>query len=350
MSEEIYVKMREFLDKMPGGFPQSDTGVELKILKKLFTPEEAEMTMKLSMMPETAEALAPKLGLNEKEAGEKLEALAQNGLIYRAKLGGKLHYMAISYVVGIYEFQLGRIDKEFSELTEEYMPYITKMMQSVKTKQLRTVPIHSAVEESTTVASYDKIRELVKNKKKIGVMECICTKERKLLDDPCQMPVEKCISFDLGAQYFIDNGHAREITQDELMDLLKLGEEKAWVLNTTNAEQIMSICMCCGCCCGVLRGLKKLDRPVDSMQVAFQANIDPDLCSACGTCEERCQVDAIEDGDVYKVDTGRCIGCGLCVSTCPEEAVSMAPGEGLEPLPKNMVDMTMKIAKDRGLM
>ncbi len=350
MSDEVYVRMREFLDKMPGGYPETESGVEIRLLKKLFTPEEAEMTMKLSMMPEPVSAIAPKLGLAEKEAGEKLEALAKQGSIYRVRFGDKVHYMAVSFVVGIYEFHLGTIDRELSELMEEYMPYIAEMMKSVKTKQLRTVPINSSLEESATVATYDRIRELVKDKKLIGVMECICTKERKLMGEPCGRPVEKCITFDLAAQYMMDNGLARQINQDDLMDLLKMGEEKALVLNTTNAKDIMNICMCCGCCCGLLRGLKNLDRPADHMQIAFQAKIDPDLCSACGTCEERCQMEAIEEGDSYAVDTGRCIGCGLCVSTCPEEAISLVPKEGTLPLPENMVDMNIKIAKERGLL
>ncbi len=350
MSDEVYQRLREFLDRMPGGFPETDSGVEFRLLKKLFTPEEAETVMKLSMMPEPVSAIAPRLGLDEAEAEQKLEALARQGSIYRARLGDKLHYMAVSFVVGIYEFHLGSIDRELSELMEEYLPYISEMMKSVKTKQLRTVPIHSSLQGSSTVATYDSIRELVADKQLIGVMECICTKEKKMLGEPCERPEEKCITFDLAAQYMMDNGLARKITRDELMDLLNMGEEKAWVLNTTNAKEILSICMCCGCCCGLLRGLKKLDRPADHMQTAFQAKIDPDLCSACGTCEERCQMEAIQEGDTYSVDTARCIGCGLCVSYCDEEAISLVPREGGLPIPENMVDMNMKIAKERGLL
>ena len=43
MSEDVYKRLREFLDAMPGGFPATDSGVETKILKKLYTPEEAEI-------------------------------------------------------------------------------------------------------------------------------------------------------------------------------------------------------------------------------------------------------------------------------------------------------------------
>ncbi len=49
MSEEVYVRLREFLDKLPGGYPETDSGVEIRILKKLFSPEDAELTMKPPM-------------------------------------------------------------------------------------------------------------------------------------------------------------------------------------------------------------------------------------------------------------------------------------------------------------
>lgn len=43
MAEKIYEKLREHLDSLPTGYPKTQSGVELKILQKLFTEEEAEM-------------------------------------------------------------------------------------------------------------------------------------------------------------------------------------------------------------------------------------------------------------------------------------------------------------------
>ena len=40
MSEEIYARLREFMDALPGGYPATPSGVEIKLLKKLFTPEQ----------------------------------------------------------------------------------------------------------------------------------------------------------------------------------------------------------------------------------------------------------------------------------------------------------------------
>ena len=41
MSQDVYSRLREFMDSLPGGYPATPTGVEIKLLEKLFTPEQA---------------------------------------------------------------------------------------------------------------------------------------------------------------------------------------------------------------------------------------------------------------------------------------------------------------------
>jgi Fe-S-cluster-containing hydrogenase component 2 len=68
-----------------------------------------------------------------------------------------------------------------------------------------------------------------------------------------------------------------------------------------------------------------MPRPVEAVSSNYQAKIDPELCSACGLCMERCQMAAIKEGkDSYEIAEEKCIGCGLCVSVCPTGALSMA--------------------------
>lgn len=351
MSEEVYVRLREFLDNMPGCFPATESGVELKILKKLFTPEQAEITMKLTPMPEPVSQIAARLGMSEPQTSEKLEELAKEGSILRVRLGDQAFYAAVSFVVGIYEFHVNTIDRELAEYIEEYFPHIAKAWESVGTKQLRVVPIEAGLQDDKKVGSYARIRELVKDKQLISVGPCICTKEKAQLGEPCNRPEERCIQFDMAAQYYIENGLSRQITRDELMDLLKMGEEKALVLSPSNSKEIMNVCLCCGCCCGFLNMLKKFDRPADHCASPYRAKIDPDACVLCGTCGERCQMEAIREGDeAYEVEEARCIGCGLCVPTCPEEAISMVEKAEAPSIPENVVDMNIKIAQERGMM
>lgn len=49
--------------------------------------------------------------------------------------------------------------------------------------------------------------------------------------------------------------------------------------------------------------------------------IDPENCTACGTCIDECPVDAISAGDTYTIDPDVCIDCGACESVCPTEAI-----------------------------
>ena len=79
---DVYTKLREFMDRLPGGFPETPTGVEIKILKKLYSPEEAELTLNLKDEPEEVAAIAKRTGRDEKELAEKLDEMAMNGLIY----------------------------------------------------------------------------------------------------------------------------------------------------------------------------------------------------------------------------------------------------------------------------
>jgi H+/Na+-translocating ferredoxin:NAD+ oxidoreductase subunit B len=351
MPNEVYLRLREFLDRLPGGFPATDTGVEIELLKRYFTPEEAELAILLKSMPEPVATIAERAGMEESEAARMLESMARQGSINRVRINDEPYYMALQFLIGIYEFHLKSMDRELAELLEEYLPYLSRFFGTVQNKQLRVVPVNAALDTTTTVATYDDIREMVRAQEIIAVADCICRKEKELLDKGCDHPMESCLTFSLGARYYIENGIGREISVEECLKILDEAEENAMVLSPTNSQMMMNICTCCGDSCNMLRALKTFERPADHAMSSYHAAIDPDLCVACGTCLERCQIEALEEGEnCMEVDLARCIGCGLCVPTCPEEAVSMvAKPEAKEP-PANFMEMQMKIAAERGLL
>ena len=106
MSDEVYLKLRDFMDTLPGGYPTTDSGVEVRILEKLFTPEEAEMAMRLSSVPETAEAVVQRNGLEVNETARMLESMAGKGLLFRMRREGKVLYSAFQFIFGVYDFQV----------------------------------------------------------------------------------------------------------------------------------------------------------------------------------------------------------------------------------------------------
>jgi ferredoxin len=52
--------------------------------------------------------------------------------------------------------------------------------------------------------------------------------------------------------------------------------------------------------------------------MAYKINED---CTACGTCIDECPVEAIAEGDIYKIDPETCTDCGACADVCPVEAI-----------------------------
>ncbi len=350
MSDDVYTRLREFMDTLPAGYPATPTGVEIKILKKLYSPEEAELTMKLKDAPEEVPVIADRIGMDASELGQKLEDMALKGLIFRTRDGENRLYQAFQFIVGIYEFQLNNIDKEFAELFEAYLPYIGLSMATKKTRQMRVIPLESSIESTPAVAPYNKVRDLVREQETICVAQCMCRKEQALLGNPCDRPQEICLGFGDFAKYYIDNKMGRQIDVDETLKLLDLAEESALVLTPTNTQKLEAICCCCPCCCPGLKFNKMAKRPADHIQSYYEAKIDADLCSACGTCMDRCQMDAIREGDeVSEIIDGRCIGCGLCVPTCPEDAISMILKPDMEAPLETFMDVGDSLKAERGL-
>jgi Na+-translocating ferredoxin:NAD+ oxidoreductase subunit B len=343
MGEDVYVRLREFMDTLPAGYPATPTGVEIRILRKLFSPEQAELTMKLKSEPEEILAIAARVGLEESELAPRLEEMAQKGLIFRVRKGNKALYQAFQFIVGVYEFQLKYLDREFCQMFEEYLPYLGMSLLSVKTKQMRVIPVESAVRTARAVETYNRVRELVEGQKTFSVAQCICRKEQGLLGKKCDRPQETCLEFGDLAQFYIDNKWARAISKEEVLRVLDLAEESALVLSPSNSQELAAICCCCPCCCPILKNAKLMPRPADVILSYYQAKIDPELCSACGQCIERCQMTAIKEGeDSSEMIEGRCIGCGLCVSTCPTEAISMVAKSEMEAPPKDFIQDTLQ--------
>jgi len=343
MEQDIYKRLRIFLDELPTGFPATLTGIELKILKKLFTPEEAELTMNLGKELEDLPRIAARTGRKEDDLASLLEKMAQKGIIYRARQGNQVQYKAYQFLIGIYEFQLKSMDNEFSLMFEEYLPYFR-----LAHKQFRVIPVDSSIGALNSVAPYNKIKELVKNQDLISLTECICRKEQKLVGKGCDSPKETCLAFGTLAQFYIDNKIGRIITAEEALKVLDMAEEAGLVLSPTNAQQLEFVCCCCTCCCAYLRAAKHSSKASRMITSYYQSKINPGLCSFCGLCIERCPMDAIAENDeCCEIIEEKCIGCGLCVGVCPEGAITLVAKSGVEPPPLDFDETLSKIETER---
>lgn len=352
MNETVYERLREHLDSLPTGYPKTQSGVELKMLQKLFTEEEAEMACQLRSFPETAEQIAERLGQDPAKVADFLQRISQKGLILRLKLKGVYHYKAAMFLVGIYEYQVKNLDREMAEIFDEYArEAMYAELIRPPTPQLRVVPVQKSLDAAIEIQPYDELRKIVESQKNIALADCICRKKSSLLDHPCRKPLESCLLFGAMGEYYIENGMARRITVKEALEVLRKNEEAGLVPSPANAQKVGGMCSCCACCCGVLNAIKLDPQPSSRVKSNYFAKVNEELCAGCETCLERCQMEAIfMEDDRANIDLKRCVGCGLCVTTCPTQALSLhqkAPKELYVP-PQKPFDTYLQIAKERG--
>ena len=327
MADEIYQKLARVLDTLPNGFPATESGVEIKLLKKIFTPEQADLFCDLRLTFETAQQVAERTGRPVEELNRQLKDMGKAGQLFSIDFGEIRVFKMLPWVFGIYEFQLGRLDKKLSLLVEEYAPFFGQQFYSNTPQLMRVVPVEKEISGQQEVISYEKISDLIEQNQSFLVNDCICKKEKELLGHPCDRPVQVCLAMAPVPKVFDKYPTGRMITKQEAHDLIKMTEEAGLVHLTYNVQGGgYYICNCCKCCCGVLRGINELGIPASMViNSNYYAEIDPEKCVSCGICsDERCQVGAIEEGtDAYRIIQERCIGCGLCVSTCPNDAIRL---------------------------
>lgn len=358
-TEEVYRELQEHLDKMPIGYPATDSGVELRILKHFFSPEEARIAIKLSFMVETIQQIYPRIkesGLSNEELEQKLDNMSEKGAINRYKRmdeSGEIKFYSNALLaIGMLEYKMNDLSKDFCEDFEQYMHEgFLEEMTLTKIPQFRTIPLNKEVTIDNQVATYDDVRKIIEGVLgRIALSECVCRKGKDVLDRPCKITKlrEICMQFGMAAELYIDKGFGREITKEEALKNLDIAEKDGLVVSPGNAIYPPFICLCCGCCCEYLANKKTLPKPVQFYRTNYYAKVNFEECTGCGTCIERCQMDALTlIDDISTVDRDRCIGCGICVPTCPSEAIKLEKLVEETVPPKNMGVLYTNIMKKK---
>ncbi|RJP24749.1 MAG: 4Fe-4S dicluster domain-containing protein [Candidatus Abyssobacteria bacterium SURF_5] len=332
MSDTPYIKLREFLDQFPIGFPLTPSGVEMEILKRLFTREEAKLAVLLTPMPEDASQVAARTGLDERELEEKLEAMSRKGLVFRIRRNGKAQYRAAPFMIGLYEYSVKKIDKELAKLFQEYYEaaYLDEMGAS-NVPGFKVLPVDENVKADMVLFPYHRLKESIKAARKIAVADCVCRKEGKLVGKGCNHPIETCLSFGAAAEYYIENAMGREITADEAIRIVEEADRSGLVHAGANAKHLSNVCNCCPCCCASMKGITQRGHSKQKyFNALFEAIVNQDECTACESCVERCPVGAITVDEAAQVERDKCLGCGLCASACPVEAIDLRLREDRE--------------------
>ncbi len=356
--DKIYRRLQRHLDHQVVGFPAAKNGADIRLLKHIFTPEEAAIACLLSHEFESLETVFSRVRhrVNSLETLERiLHRIQQKGGIESRIRNGRHQYCNSPLVVGMYEMQMERMSPEFLKDFDDYTGSVGFGMAFLETKlpQMRTIPIQKSIPIEAPVATFDEIAQLIAGAAApFVIVECICRKKKEMQGEPCQVTrrTETCLALGDIAQTCLTAGMGREITREAAMAILDKNQRQGLVLQPSNTEKPEFICSCCGCCCGMLSLHQKLPKPLDFWVSNFQARVDTALCNGCGVCERRCQVHAVKvggDPPHAELDLNLCLGCGVCVTTCAPKALSLVRKERITRPPKDREELHAILLENR---
>lgn len=368
----VYNQLRALINTLGLGNGSEVTDASFGEVMYLFSEDEAAayITMPVGEFF-TATEWAIRTGRDEAECLELCEALATRGLLYRERRAGVPYFHLLAEAHGIWEYNLIRVSAEetgnladFSagEETEKYSvihqnhwgtDIITHLYNS-ETPFYYAVPVNQEVVADTQILPYDDYEAVIGRNTVFGVSPCQCRLRRNAMGDytnavvegQCDHPIETCLSTGLMAEYYIENGIARQIDQEEARAILHRSVDAGMVIQSCYTKDSEIFCSCHADCCDILSsyvacGSDYMGMLNSSPQIShYRLEVDHDACIKCGSCVDRCPLFAItmeEDGPV--VDN-KCVRCGQCGLVCPVEArklVQKDESEMLE-LPQNMLE------------
>jgi len=362
-TDDIYERLANALDALPHGFARTASGVEIRLIKKAFSGEEVWLAGQLTRTPETAAAIAGRVGRDVADVTATLESLVPRRLVRLDSPGmsapglapptvGEKKYRLGPFLIGWYEAMLRIEDKEFVELFEQFVaegggePIFAPRpgVLGVVPARGSLKPEHIAREPHLDIDAHFQRHE------RFLVLPCVCKRETELLHGKsCRKPMKRCGFVGLPPQTPLgETVLDREEASKLLLRLERMGHVHLGFYGfTMSAElpQFVGACNCCSCCCGVFRGQKLAGLAEGPQRSNYRAVVDPEPCTACGACILRCPVDAISEGPkiwpkvvaapcqaVRELQPGKsvvnrdaCIGCGVCVIGCPTDAIRMEP-------------------------
>jgi len=329
----IFVELQKHLDRQAVGFPATKSGVEIRLLKHFFNPEEAALALNINIEPQSALDIFNKAGISGltlEKVKSMLDAMESNGAIGATEREGTICYYTLPLLVGMLEWHANKATPEFGRDFGQYMgEAFGRTYASSRVSQMRTLPVEKSIRVEHYVTTYDRIRDVINSTEgPIGISSCMCRESAAKRGDPCHVTKrsETCMGFGDWARHFIKLGTSRQITREEALEIISKNQEDGLVLQPSNDLKIDYICSCCGCCCGLLKIQKSLPAPAKTWAHNYHVVVNSSECTGCGTCVSKCQVDAAtidEQKGTSVINLDRCIGCGNCVAACPSEALKL---------------------------
>lgn len=348
---DIYQALARHLDTFPQGFPATTSGKEIDLLAYLFTPEEAQFALHLSLSYQPVDELSTMAGLSRNESLVLIKAMVSKGLVNMRRGHQGVEVSLLPFIVGFYERQVFRMDKTLAQLVEDYFQEAREGLLTVEPQFHRVIPINASINSTVEILPEENVTTLLSRKGAWAVFDCTCRKQQTLLDQACDHPLKVCLAMSDQPGAFDNAPNMEALDLESALKVLDFAAQSGLVHTVSNQrDEISYICNCCTCGCGLLRGIAEAKIANVVASSSYYAVVDEDHCTACGECAPLCQFDAITLTNFSNIDRVICTGCGVCTRACPEGAISLLhrPQEEIKAIPGDTDDWLIQRQQARG--
>lgn len=370
-SKGTYAKLHARIDKTQSGL--ADTPEVKEILTHLFTRQEAEIAIKMPIVPRRMASIARRTGMSTSELKPMLDRMADKGLVFDFHHPTKGdYYMLAPPVVGFFEMTMMSVrtdidQKEVARMLSAYMidrPEFMAEVMSGRTPLGRALVRENALapDIASDILDYESATAIIEQAKQLSIALCYCRHKKSHLGKACDAPQDVCFQIDRAAEFGIRHGHSRPSDKKEVLEKLGIAREKGLVQVADNVRnEPVYICNCCGCCCGQLQAINRHGITHAVATSNYIASIDNDTCNGCGKCGRACPVQAIslrprspymrsktKKKMVAEVDESICLGCGVCHPSCKTQSLLMKSRQRRVLTPENTLERVLSMALGRG--
>ena len=256
------------------------------------------------------------------------------------------------------EFNVHRLTPSFADnASRHFMAGVGSGFFRTEIPFFRFIPIRPGLVENNECLDIDNVEKIIQQQDRIAVIPCFCrmSAHKRTKSNDCQVtpyPFDICICFGDFVDFFLSQGVARCITQEEALEIVAQCDKNGTSLEVMNTKNFQTLCSCCSCHCGVMQAYRIFGGKGTHAATNYKAHVDVTKCNSCGTCVNRCPNLAIQkekDGQIL-FNTDMCLGCGVCVTTCKTGARKLyrKPEEELHyPVSENYIELNLAVYEER---
>jgi len=353
--DNLYLCFIDWLNQHWWKMPKTDH--LLPSLKAFFTAEEVELLTGFPFAPKSLGELAELKKMELNDLADKLELLATKGVVWKTSRGGTPYYFLndaffIFFRGSFYSTTPGEATKSLARPLDKYfLEGVMNQLAPARHKPLRTVPVQAVVRDPRKILPQEDVLLLIESQDFFALSNCSCRQRKKLDPDSvhCDHPLETCIHLGKLAHYLVENGLSREVTKEEVLEVLRKAEDSGLVHAVSNWERnVDTICNCCRCSCVFFESYYVFNQDKSHDFSSYQVKTTSETCQGCGLCVKRCPMEVLAIEEVREGEKttrkavlkspDRCLGCGLCVHKCPTQSIALVLRPEVQTPPKDVME------------